>query len=122
MDIQSIITIAGGIATLGTAVTVIQKVFKNLQKAREERNAIILHAAKEEISRARVALESRIKDIESDLANLKVALNKDLDYAKESNNEAIKVLGEKVDETRRELREAHTQILQLLTRMLDDKD
>lgn len=122
LDYQSIMTVAGSIVTIGTAISIIQKIFRNVKKAREEYNAQILQAAKEEISLARLKLEARIKDVEADLDTLKVSLSKDLDHVKETHNAELKNLGEKIEEVRSELRFQHTQILQLLTKMVDDRD
>ncbi len=122
LDYQSIMTLAGSIITVGTAISIIQKVVKNWNKSREEHVAQILQAAKEEVSHAKVKLEARIKDVEADLETLKVSMSKDLDHVKETHNAELKNLGEKIEEVRSELRFQHTQILQLLTKMVDDRD
>jgi hypothetical protein len=51
-----------------------------------------------------------------------VSLSKDLDHVKESHNAELKNLGEKIEEVRSELRFQHTQILQLLTKMVDERE
>jgi chromosome segregation ATPase len=122
LDYQSLMTFVGAIVTLGTALHIVQKIVRNWRKAKEESSAKILQAAKEEISLAKMKLEARIKDVESDLENLRISLSKDLEHAKEQYSIELKNLGEKIEETRKELRYHHTQILQLLTKMVEDRE
>lgn len=118
----SIMTIAGSIITVGTAVITTQKIVKNFRKIREEHNAKLLQAAKEEVAITKIKLESRIKEIESDLETLKITVGKDIEHVRENYATEIKNLGDKVDDIRSELRDQHIQILQLLTKMLGSRE
>jgi ABC-type phosphate transport system auxiliary subunit len=114
-------TAAGSIITIGTIVTIGQKIVKNLRKSREERDAKILQSSKEEINSAKLKLESHIKEVEAKLETLKVTVEKDLEHIKDMNNAEIKALGEKIQELRDELKEGHTNLLNLLSDLIKRK-
>jgi len=122
VDFSSIMTVAGSIVTLGTCVITIQKILKNIKKDREEHNAKILQAAKEEVSAARSKLEGRIRALEADLDNLKDTVSRDLEHVKETHSSELKNVSEKIKEIRQELRDQHSQILQLLTTLIDNRE
>jgi chromosome segregation ATPase len=115
-------TVAGAVVTVGTAVVTVQKILKNFKKAHEERNAQVLQAAKEELSVAKLKLEGRLEALETALEALKENVDKDLAHAKETHATELKNLSEKITQIREDLREQHSQVLQLLTALIDTRE
>ena len=111
--------IAMGVATL---VVTIQKVFKNLRKEREEYSAKILQMAKEDDNLLKAKLEARIERIDAQVKNLEFNVNKDITHLKETYSAEIRTLGEKIETLRDELRNQHSQMVTLLSKLIDNKE
>ena len=112
-----------GIAMGGATLTVtLQKVFKNFRKEREEYSAKILQSAKEDDSRLRIRLEARLDKMETQIVTLETKINSDIDHLKEIYSAEIRVLGEKIETLRDELRNQHSQMVTLLSKLIDNKD
>ena len=90
----ALFTISGGLAT-------IYKWIINLRKEREEENARTLQAAKDYI-------DAKIEKLEAELAH-----QKDLHEGK------ISELSDKIEHLREETRRYHSQLVDLITKMLD---
>lgn len=118
-DIQTLLPIAGTVTTLGTAWLTIRKISKDASKAKREQAAEILHAAKEEDALLRSRLEAKIQALAVEVSNLEISVNKDMDHLKETYTSEIKNLGEKIESLRDELRNQHTGILSLLSKLVD---
>lgn len=108
-----------GVATL---VVTLQKVFKNFRKERDEYAAKILQTAKEEDSLLKTKLEAKIAEIDTKVKTLEISVNKDITHLKETYSAEIKVLGEKIETLRDELRNQHSQMVTLLSKLIDSKD
>jgi hypothetical protein len=120
LDYQNIMPIAFAITTFGGAWLTIRKIAKDAAKSKKEQAAEILHAAKEEDSLMRAKLEARIESVKAELANLQLNVNKDLSFLKESHSNEIKNLGVRIESLRDELRLQHSQLLSLLTKLIDN--
>jgi hypothetical protein len=115
------ITVTGAAATVGTVFVTVQKILKNFKRSHEERNAQVLQAAKEELSITKLKLEARIGALEASLETLKEGVSRDIAHVKETHSAELKNLGERIQEVREQLHLQHTQILQLLTALIDSK-
>lgn len=113
------LTIAGTVATVGTAIIAIQKIFKNIKKSREEHAEKILQEAKDAASVSNVKLEGRLDALEADLEGLKASVAKDIAYTQSSYKAALKSVEGKIADARQELRDHHAQIMQLLTALIE---
>jgi len=111
--------IAMGVATL---VVTLQKVVKNFKKDREEHAAKILQEAKEEDNLLRIRLEAKITEIDAKVKNLETSVNKDIKHLQDVYSAEIKSLGEKIEVLRDELRDQHSQMVALLTKLVESKD
>jgi CII-binding regulator of phage lambda lysogenization HflD len=107
---------------VATLVVTIQKVFKNFRKEREEYAAKILQIAKEDDNSLKARLEARIAEIDTKVKTLEISVNKDITHLKETYSAEIKVLGEKIETLRDELRNQHSQMVTLLSKLIDSKD
>lgn len=110
------------ITTISGLVLTWQKISKNAKKDRDEHAAKILQSAKEDDSLLKAKLEARIEKIDLSLKNLEFNVNKDITHLKETYSAEIKVLGEKIETLRDELRNQHSQMVALLSKLIDSKD
>jgi uncharacterized membrane protein len=116
--------ISAGLAALVTISGLIlswQKIVKNAKKEREEQAAKILQAAKEEDALLKAKLEARVEKIDLQLKTLELNVNKDIGHLKETYAAEIKVLGEKIEALRDELRDQHSQMVTLLSKLIETK-
>lgn len=111
--------IAMGVATL---TVTLQKVFKNFRKERDEYAAKILQTAKEEDNLVKTKMEARFAEIETKVRTLEISVEKDISHLKETYSAEIKVLGEKIETLRDELRNQHSQMVTLLSKLIDSKE
>ncbi|HXN74907.1 MAG TPA: hypothetical protein VN855_00260 [Candidatus Acidoferrum sp.] len=121
-NITAVMGIAAAITGLGGAWLTIRKVFKDLEKQRSHRDAAILQEAKEADALLKSRLENKIHELESQLKVFKEGNDKDLAHLKETYSSEIKFLGQKIEELRSEVRNQHSQLVQLLSKMLDKHD
>lgn len=119
---ELILSLAGIITAVGGAWLTIRKISKDLQKSQEENNNEILKLAKNDLLVKEQQLESKILSLEDKVENLEKGFQKDLEYLKESHNMEIKNLGEKIESLREEIQRQHAGVLNLLTKMLDQRD
>lgn len=110
--------IAIGVATL---VVTLQKVFKNFRKEREEYAAKIIQMAKEDDQAIKARLEAKIEALSQKLDSLELSVNKDMDHLKETYTSEIKNLGEKIENLRDELRQQHSGLIELLSKIVGKK-
>lgn len=119
ISISAILSVSAVITTVGGAWLTIRKIAKDSDRRRKELSAEILQHAKEADAAMKVKLESRIHDLENNIQNLKDATEKDINHLRETYNGEIKFLGQKIEELRSEVRNQHTQLVQLLTKLID---
>lgn len=108
----------GTMIAIGTLILTIQKILRNLKKSKSEHSARILQAAKEEDNQLRIQLESKIELIRSHVENLEANINKDMGHLKETYTSEIKNLGEKIENLRDELRQQHSGLIELLSKIV----
>ena len=94
LTLAALVFIAGGIGT-------VYKAMNSLRKEREEENKTILKIAKEYTDTKYQALESELK------------------YHKEIHESKVVELSEKIESLREEMRRHHTQLVDLLTKMIE---
>lgn len=117
--IQLMFPIAGAIVTFGGAFHTIQKVRKSIREEKDAEMSKILREAKEEMALVRAELESKINETKIQLKNLEFNIGKDIDHIKEAHAQEIRILSDKIQSLRDELREQHVGILQLLNKLID---
>jgi len=121
-DTMSLMQIAATITVLGGAYLTIRKIARDAEKSKEHQAAVILQSAKEEDSLIKAKLEARIELVRVELANIKLNVDKDLNHFKESHEMEIEMLGKKVEEIRAEFRSSHSQLVELLTKIVNRRD
>jgi hypothetical protein len=115
---EAITAIATVVTAIGGAIVASKKSSKKDKKAESNR---ILEEAKEELTTVRKDLEMKIKLVEIDLKNLKHDIAKDIEFIKETQASEIKVLGEKIQNLRDELRAQHADLVGLLSKLIENK-
>jgi cellobiose-specific phosphotransferase system component IIA len=122
MDLSAyniVLTSLGAISGVATAWYSILEVKKQLKKAHKARTDEILEEAKLYDKLIRDKLELRVDLLETQLHNLVDSIAKDLEHVKESQTNKIESLSSKVDDLRVEIREAHGNLISLLTTLVN---
>ena len=117
-DMQTLLPVAGTITVVGTAWLTIRKIAHDAEKSKKHQAAEILQAAKEEDALLKAKLDAKIETLKAQLANLELNVNKDMEHLRETYNNEIRVLGQKIEELRSELKNQHGQLVTLLTEMI----
>lgn len=95
-----------------------QKIAKNAKKTREEETAKILQKAKEEDNLLKAKMEAKIEGLSKEVKNLELSVQKDISHLKESYSADLKNLGEKIETLRYELNQRHSDLIELLTKIV----
>lgn len=110
------------VVTITSLIYTWQRIFKTAKRDRDEHAARILQSAKEDDNLLKAKLEARIEKIDAQVKNLELNVNKDINHLKETYSAEIKVLGEKIETLRDELRNQHSQMVTLLSKLIDAKE
>lgn len=111
---------AGAVITLGTAYLTIKKIAKDAKKDKKEQSAEILHAAKEEDVLMRSELQNEINEMKFRIESMEKSIEKDISHLKETYGGEMKSLSDKIEHLRDELRSQHSNIVGLLSKMIDN--
>ena len=121
LDMNTILEYAGAITAIGGAYHTIQRILANYKRKKEEYRQQILNQAKNEVDKAVNNLEFKIKQVEDELAWQKESVARDLSVMKDAYNADIRVLGQKIEELRQDLITQHSQLVGLLTKLVDTR-
>jgi predicted RNase H-like nuclease (RuvC/YqgF family) len=130
IELSTILSLAGAITTVGIAWLTLRKIGKDFRKDRELEAAKIIQVAKEadyklksDLDGIRLVsyneLNTKIAALEARLDNLEQSVEKDLLHVRETFNGEIRNLGEKIEDLRADLQSQHSQLVGLLTKMID---
>lgn len=125
----SLIALAAAFTAFGTAWLTYRKISKDHSKEQETREAKVLQLAKEHVSRVKQELQSKSeldkKDFENAVADaikqlnaFKASVEKELDHIREKQAGEIRVLGDKIEDLRSELRAQHGKLIDMLTELI----
>lgn len=116
---STVITVIGGaLTTVGGAVYYIQKIVKGIHKSKKDEIEKIINECKELDQIVKNKLETKISVLEMQLENLKIDVNKDLSSLKDAHAIELKNLGERIELLREDLQTQHSQIINLLTKLI----
>lgn len=118
----NLITVASTISVLGGAYLTVKKIARDAEKSKEHQAASILQSAREEDTLIKTKLEARIELIKVELANVKYNIDKDLSHIRDSHSKDIENLGKKIEDLREEFRNANSQLVELLTKIVNKND
>lgn len=117
-EYSEIIHTAVTVSSVCGAYMAIRKVIKDGEKTKKDHHKEFMDDAKKEFAKVEAKLKAEIQALEADLANLKLNVSKDVDHLKETYNNEIRNLGQKIEELRVELNQQHGHLVQLLTEMV----
>ena len=112
---------AGVITAVGGIYTAIKSWIKHSQAKKEVYKQDILKQVRGETDKIKEEFEDKLQKIEIELENQKQNIYKDIGYLKESHSIEIRNLTEKIEELREDLKIQHVGILNLLTKLVDNK-
>lgn len=115
------IPVVGALVAIGTVILMGQKITKNARKSHDEESAKVLQAAKEEDVILKAKLEARIEKVDAQLKILELSVNKDIGHLKETYSNEIKNLGLKIEALRDEIHSNYSQLVTLLTKLIDSQ-
>lgn len=119
-EFSTLLPTAGVLITLGTLYMTVRKIQKDAEKSKKEQAAEILQQAKEEIALKEKDLAAKLAALDTRIETLESSVEKDLQHLRETYNGEIRNLGQKIEDLRSELRNQHTQMVSLLTKMIDN--
>jgi polyhydroxyalkanoate synthesis regulator phasin len=121
-DLPTLLETTGAAITgLAGAYKAVRHISSRMKKSRESYKQDIIGQAKEEMGKIERSLEAKIKILEVELETQKLNVFKDFSHFKETHNSEIKVLGEKIENLREDLAAQHQSLVNLLTRLVDNK-
>jgi hypothetical protein len=119
LDFQIIMSVIGAFIAIGTAWITIKKIMNYNKSDKKAQSNEILRQAREEMDLKSKEMELRVQAVEDRMANLEKNVEKDIDYIKQAYTNEIKMLGEKIENLRDELRGNHANLLGLITKLIE---
>lgn len=124
---EAILVVAGAVTAIGGSWLTVRKIQKDAETSREKHESVILAKSQAQVDKAmherkliQKEFEGRLSEIEQDMVAHKAAVEKDFAHVRETYNGEIRNLGQKIEDLRSELRNQHTQMVTLLTKMIDN--
>lgn len=117
---EAILAVAGAITVIGGSWLTIRKIQKDADASKKALSDEILKSAKEELAKKEIELQAKLDKLNARVENLEESVDKDLQHLRETYNGEIRNLGQKIEDLRSELRNQHTQMVGLLTKMIDN--
>lgn len=117
---EAILAVAGAVTVIGGSWLTIRKIQKDADASKKALSDEILKAAKEELVKKELELQSKLDKLNIRVETLEDSVEKDLQHLRETYNGEIRNLGQKIEDLRSELRNQHTQMVGLLTKMIDN--
>lgn len=97
----------------------IRKIFRDIEKGKTMQSEATLKLAKDADAVLKSKFEGKTHELETRIEAIKESTEKDIAHLKETYNNEIKYLGQKLDDLRNEVHSQHSQLVQLLTKMID---
>lgn len=117
---EAILAVAGAITVIGGSWLTIRKIQKDADASKKALSDEILKSAKEELIKKEMELQAKLDKLNTRVETLEDSVEKDLHHLKETYNGELKNLATKIEDLRGELRNQHTQMVGLLTKMIDN--
>jgi glycerol-3-phosphate dehydrogenase len=121
INTPTIVSLAAGITAIGGAWLTMRRIARDGARQREEHSAKILQSAKQADQELKLKLENKIHELELQLVGTREGLEKDIEHLREYHSSELKNLSDKIESLREELRQQTTGILNLLTKLVDNK-
>ena len=117
--IHIIVGLSTAISGLSGAYWKFTKAAKQKSEDKELEKALIIQQAKEISHKHKEELEAKIEALSQKILNIEESVNKDLSHIKETYNNEVRFLGTQISELKDELRTSLTQVVTLISRLID---
>lgn len=118
-DLSTFLASSAAVATASSSIWLgYRHIRYSIQDKKDKERKAILDKANEELAKVESTLEEKIHHLKTEFEAHKVSLNKDLDFMRTTYNAEIKVLGEKIENLRQDLSTQHSQMVALLTKLI----
>lgn len=107
------------ITAVSTAWYSVQKIIREYRKIQKSKSEKILEEAQEYDKLIKEKLESKINILELEIHNLRDNVSKDLSSIKDSHALELKNLSDRIEMLRDDLRNQHSQLLSVLTKLVN---
>lgn len=122
MDFANITnTVVSVVAGIVGAWATLNQLKKNHEKELESKIQKAIELTQENIESEVKLMTSKIDGVQKEVENLEDRLEKDLLYIKERHSSGMDNLTEKIDNLRDEVRSAQSQLMALLTKLIEEK-
>lgn len=111
-------SLAGTITACGSLYAGYRHLRYSIQDKKDRERQAILNKANEALAQVEAKLEKKISSLELEFETHKTNLSKDLDFMRSTYNAEIKVLGERIESLREDLVVQHSQLVNLLTKLV----
>lgn len=130
LTLSSIVAVAGAISILSGSYLRLKRIHRERSEQKQLEKALIIQEAKEISNKHRLALETKLEHLESELNakiehlshkinNIDESFTKDLEHVKEAYNSEIRFLGSKIEELKDEMRQQMNQVVVLVSKLID---
>jgi uncharacterized membrane-anchored protein YhcB (DUF1043 family) len=122
MDISTLLgTSAGAITAVSGLYAGWRHIRYSLAAKKDREKQAILDKAKDELDKVEAKLNEKIRLLHEEIEDHKQNITKDLGHMREMYDGELKNLGNKIDELRRDLSDQHSQMVALLTKLVDSR-
>ena len=111
--------LGGAVTAVGGLYAIVKRLMANSKRKKEEHKEVILNIAKEEAERIVGLLEDKVKKLELEVEIQKNNISKDLTHLRETYDNELKSLGEKIELLRADVAQANSSIVGLLTKLVN---
>lgn len=122
LDIPTVLEATAGIITaLGSAYPAISHFRAKSRKNKENYRKEILDKAKNDMEIIEKSLDNKINLLAMETQTLKLGIYKDFNFFKETHTNEVRALSEKIELLRTDLSQQHTNLVNLLTKLVDNR-
>lgn len=109
----------GAVTALSGIYAIVRKVISNSKNKKKAYREALLLEAKQEAEKIIRELSEKIEKLENEFELQKFNISKDLEHFRETYNNELRVLGEKIENLRKDLSDQHQGLVALLTKLVD---
>ena len=112
-------TVLISLGTIGSVVWTFTRLKKNFQDEIDAKTKNAIKLAEAAVDSKVQGVENQLEALKRDLENLETSVQKEISFVKATYNSEIKNLSDKIEHMRDELRSQHTNLLTLISKLVD---
>lgn len=113
--------VVGALGAIGTVTITFMKIKASFKKEIDEEIEQAITQARELADADIKAFNMRLDSISREISSLEGKVDKEIEHVKSIYNNEIRVLAEKIESLREEVRGQHSQLVSLLTKLVSDR-